>query len=334
MLPEQIHHVVDELLAQDKSLERLVPPRPEEPLPQDCCGCSCEPCVFDLYRDDLDKWAKTCLRTLKPDMVDSSWDDGKENLVPQLTDSLEPNEYRPFKITSVTPISKDTNVYRFELRKGTVLSLPVGKHLIMRGTTPAGTSFTRPYTPISPIDQVGSFDIMIKVYEFGKMSAFVKTLAPGASVDLRGPFGQFLYRTNEYSDILMLAAGTGLAPMVQVIQKVLSDDTDMTRIRLLYACHRHDDILLQNRIDEWKRFWNFSVCFFLNKDCKENVHLKYNEEAKFQKIDQEIVAQEFKKINSNNNNYSVLICGTKSFDKDMMNYFLKCGAVAKRLFKF
>lgn len=132
MLPEQIHHVVDELLAQDKSLECLVPPRPEEPLPQDCCGCSCEPCVFDLYRDDLDRWAKTCLRTLKPDMVDSSWDDGKENLVPQLTDSLEPNEYRPFKITSVTPISKDTNVYRFELRKSAVLSLPVGKHLIMR----------------------------------------------------------------------------------------------------------------------------------------------------------------------------------------------------------
>lgn len=65
----------------------------------------------------------------------------------------------------------------------------------------------------------------------------------------------------------MVAAGTGIAPMVQVIQKILADNTDDTRIRLLYSCRQYDDILLKNRVEDWQRFWNFSVCYFLSKVC-------------------------------------------------------------------
>lgn len=75
------------------------------------------------------------------------------------------------------------------------------------------------------------------------------------------------------------------------------------------------------------------VTFFcLLQQNKDEVKLKYNEDVRFQKLDQEIVSNEFKRVSAKN--YLVLICGTKSFDKDVMNYFLKCGAVAKRLFKF
>lgn len=187
MLPEQLSHVVEDILAKDKTLEKVVPPRPEEPLPQDCCGNSCEPCVFDMYRQELDHWGMECLKILRPDMVGGDVANGKENVVPAVTELLEPNEYREFKIKSITPISKDTSIYRFELPKTTVLNLPVGKHLILRcftvislhfhialpvvcrGTTkaqaqvPKEVYVTRQYTPVSPVDQVGSFDLMIKV---------------------------------------------------------------------------------------------------------------------------------------------------------------------------
>lgn len=30
--------------------------RPVEPLPSQCCGSGCSPCVFDLYHRDLARW--------------------------------------------------------------------------------------------------------------------------------------------------------------------------------------------------------------------------------------------------------------------------------------
>lgn len=30
--------------------------RPVEPLPSQCCGSGCSPCVFDLYQQDLARW--------------------------------------------------------------------------------------------------------------------------------------------------------------------------------------------------------------------------------------------------------------------------------------
>uniref|UniRef100_F2Z4B1 Cytochrome b5 reductase-like n=1 Tax=Mus musculus TaxID=10090 RepID=F2Z4B1_MOUSE len=30
--------------------------KPVEPLPSQCCGSGCSPCVFDLYYRDLERW--------------------------------------------------------------------------------------------------------------------------------------------------------------------------------------------------------------------------------------------------------------------------------------
>ncbi len=33
-----------------------VPPRPNKPDADDCCGSGCVPCVFDVYYDQLQNW--------------------------------------------------------------------------------------------------------------------------------------------------------------------------------------------------------------------------------------------------------------------------------------
>ena len=32
---------------------------PIPPAPNECCGNGCEPCVWDIYREELRKWQKT-----------------------------------------------------------------------------------------------------------------------------------------------------------------------------------------------------------------------------------------------------------------------------------
>lgn len=41
---------------EDDDEEAWLQLRPVEPLPSQCCGSGCSPCVFDLYHRDLARW--------------------------------------------------------------------------------------------------------------------------------------------------------------------------------------------------------------------------------------------------------------------------------------
>lgn len=37
-----------------------LPPPPREPDLDECCGSGCDPCVFDLYEQRLERWEARC----------------------------------------------------------------------------------------------------------------------------------------------------------------------------------------------------------------------------------------------------------------------------------
>ena len=41
-----------------------LPRKPERPLDSDCCGQGCNPCVLDLYAEELVIWEAECKRIL------------------------------------------------------------------------------------------------------------------------------------------------------------------------------------------------------------------------------------------------------------------------------
>ena len=66
---------------------------------------------------------------------------------------------------------------------------------------------------------------------------------------------------------MCLAAGTGIAPMIQVIRSILDDEEDDTQIKLLYSVKTYDQILMKPLLDEWAGFWNFTSTYFLSQVC-------------------------------------------------------------------
>ena len=69
----------------------------------------------------------------------------------------------------------------------------------------------------------------------------------------------------QYKKLILLAAGTGIAPMSQIIQGILGNEEDDTMIQLLYACRSYDEILMKSELNEWSSFWNFSATFVLSQ---------------------------------------------------------------------
>eukprot|EP00112_Aurelia_sp_Birch-Aquarium-sp1_P025454 Seg846.3 transcript_id=Seg846.3/GoldUCD/mRNA.D3Y31 product="NADH-cytochrome b5 reductase-like" protein_id=Seg846.3/GoldUCD/D3Y31 len=299
-------------------------PEPEEPLSSDCCGSGCSPCVFDIYERDLEIWRNECKNLV---VVKESNVLCKETNGP----SLSCTEYTLFELLSITKINDDAMIYRFMLPGQTSLNLHAGQHLLLRSKL-NGKCVTRAYTPISSLSQEGHFDVMIKIYPDGLMSQCVSNWTVGDMIEWRGPFGKFVYKGNEYKTITMLAAGTGIAPMLQVIQNILDDENDETIIKLIYSCKKPSDILLKDRLDEYRCFWNFHVIYCLTQMRDDDqTGLKYGDVILQQRIDQDLLSKHLPEPSKMS---KVLICGTKSFDKDMINFVMKVGYEEDDIFRF
>ncbi|KAK6753103.1 hypothetical protein RB195_012604 [Necator americanus] len=172
-------------------------------------------------------------------------------------------------------ISHDTRKFRFCLpSEKHVLGLPVGQHVYLTAKID-GKLVVRPYTPVSSDDDLGYVDLMIKVYfrgvnpkfpNGGKMSQYIEGMKIGETIDFRGPSGLIVYKGNgkfavrpdkksspilhTFKRISMIAGGTGITPMLQIITAILKNDDDNTHISLLYANRSDDDVLCRKELDD------------------------------------------------------------------------------------
>jgi cytochrome-b5 reductase len=80
----------------------------------------------------------------------------------------------------------------------------------------------RPYTPVSAEGDVGHIDLVIKEYKGGKSSKYIHSLKPGDKIAAMGPFPLSQYHANDYESVGMIAAGSGITPMVMIIRCLFS----------------------------------------------------------------------------------------------------------------
>lgn len=186
--------------------------------------------------------------------------------------ALSPNEFRPFKLQAVEHVSHNTTRQRFELQSPEHESgLTVASCIVVRAEL-EGKVVVRPYTPVSLNNQRGYLELIIKSYPApgGLMSRHIQSLRPGLdSLEMKGPFKKIEYTANMKKKIGMIAGGTGVTPMLQVIREILSNPEDHTEVSLIFANVSENDILLRSELDALAYLYpNFKVFYTLDKPPK------------------------------------------------------------------
>lgn len=111
---------------------------------------------------------------------------------------------------------------------------------------------------------------MIKAYPQGNISAYVAGLQVGQTMKVKGPRGAMVYRPNMARHIGMIAGGTGITPMLQIIRAIIrgrprNGGSDNTKVDLIFANVNPDDILLKEDLDKLdKEDDKFNVYYVLN----------------------------------------------------------------------
>jgi cytochrome-b5 reductase len=145
------------------------------------------------------------------------------------------------------------NVYSFVFglpNADDVLGLPTGQHIALRATI-NGQSVSRSYTPVSNNTDLGRIELLVKVYPQGQMTKHLEAMQIGDMIDIRGPRGAMQYSPSYAKHIGMIAGGTGITPMYQLIRAICDDETDATQMSLLYANNTEEDILLRKELDDF-----------------------------------------------------------------------------------
>lgn len=239
--------------------------------------------------------------------------------------ALDPKQKIPFKLTEKHIVSHDTRRFRFALQSPNhVLGLPVGKHMYLSANID-GKLIIRPYTPVSSDDEMGYFDLVIKVYfkdvhpkfpNGGKMSQYLESLEVGDSIDVRGPSGHYTYKGNGLFEVEesrkekkimrckkigMIAGGTGITPMLQVVKDILKNPSDKTQVFLLFANQTEEDILLREELEEMAKLNSdrFHVWFTLDRPRED-----WEYSTGF--VDEEMITKHLPKANDHS---VVLMCG-------------------------
>eukprot|EP00640_Fibrocapsa_japonica_P003493 CAMPEP_0113943024 /NCGR_PEP_ID=MMETSP1339-20121228/16469_1 /TAXON_ID=94617 /ORGANISM="Fibrocapsa japonica" /LENGTH=308 /DNA_ID=CAMNT_0000947755 /DNA_START=89 /DNA_END=1015 /DNA_ORIENTATION=+ /assembly_acc=CAM_ASM_000762 len=186
--------------------------------------------------------------------------------------ALDPEKYISFPLIEKEELSHDTRRFRFGLQSPDhILGLPIGQHISFKFQTKEGKIVTRSYTPTSSDDEKGYVDFVIKVYFANKhpkfpagglMSQHLESLNIGDTIEMRGPKGHLTYKghgkmaiakrgeveTRYARQIGMIAGGTGITPMLQVMSAIVKEKSRVD-IWLLFANQTADDILVRSELE-------------------------------------------------------------------------------------
>jgi len=195
--------------------------------------------------------------------------------------------WQKYKLIQKTRVTHNTSKLRFALQStDTVLGLPCGNHLRFRFFEKSAESdemdeVRRTYTPISSDRDLGYMEFMIKTYEKGKMTQYLDKLVPGKdSMEIYGPMGHIHYKRpgfftikqgkehNNYKvqKIGMVCGGTGITPMLQIVDEIVSNSRDKTQVSMIFGNVSIDDILLKKELEAIRqKHENIHIRFIIDK---------------------------------------------------------------------
>lgn len=273
--------------------------RPIEPAKEDCCNSGCNPCIFDVYENQL----KLYERSLKDNTIVKPTD----NAISQL-------KYNSFIVLCNHTLDSNHRLIAFKTstnKNEKQVWWNAGQHFLYKYTDSNNKQYTRAYTPLvlKGVINVEEFDFMIIVKNYmTPVSSSLCSLNVGDITFWRGPYGSYEIISNKYKRLIMIAQGTGIAPLYSVMNEMLLNDEEYTKIILLFCCRNVDEILLRKEIHNLASYWNFTYKIYIG-NISSPVQRYYKEpiESHRLKEDDLVVYEPY------TTDDQILLCGSSEF---------------------
>lgn len=203
-------------------------------VPHSCTHGTCATCKAEVLEGDVDQGAASPYA-----LMDFERDEGKTLLcvcTPRsdvvieadvdVDDSIEVYPVEDFTgtLVSMEEVAKDTRRLIIELDRD--LAFNAGQYMAL--SIPGQQGVTRTYSMANVPTEPRLLEFQVRRTEGGLATDgwIFRDLAVGDTIALSGPYGRFVLRTDRSEPAVLIAGGTGLAPIASMIRHALENDID------------------------------------------------------------------------------------------------------------
>jgi cytochrome-b5 reductase len=93
---------------------------------------------------------------------------------------------------------------------------------------------------------------MVKKYPNGKASSHLHSLVPGDTLTFAAAIKGESWTPNKHPQIYAIAGGAGITPIYQLVQGILNNPDDKTKIKLVFGVNTEQDLLLREELEGFK----------------------------------------------------------------------------------
>ncbi len=106
---------------------------------------------------------------------------------------------------------------------------------------------SRAYSIANAPNEKHEIKIIAKIIPKGVFSPFLDRLAEHEEIEILGPYGRFTLIENEAKSITLIGAGTGVAPLIGIMDFALSNNI---KVDLFYSDKTERDLIHKNEIED------------------------------------------------------------------------------------
>ena len=155
-------------------------------------------------------------------------------------------------IDKIELLATDVVRLNLELAEGCWLDFKPGQFIQV---TVPGTGKARRYSMASPPDDLPRIELLIRLLPNGLMSTYLTERAAIDDVlEIAGPFGSFLLRERVRAPHILIAGGTGLAPLMSMLDVLRATPGTKPQILLSFGCGSRERLFFCDEIER-RQFW-------------------------------------------------------------------------------
>ena len=150
-------------------------------------------------------------------------------------------------VREVVPATPRTRIIRLDLRR-TAFEFSAGQ-VIMVGLS--GSPLRKPYSIASaPVEarRYGTLELLLQVDEAGGLDPHLELAAAGTTLDIEGPFGTFGLLDGPPGPTLLIAGGTGIAPLRSMLVEWLSAPRTAA-LSLVYSARSPEELAYRRDLE-------------------------------------------------------------------------------------
>ncbi|MFK8050383.1 MAG: FAD-binding oxidoreductase [Halioglobus sp.] len=242
------------------------------PILHQCQSGSCGSCIGKVVNGDLQMRKDTASSLLKDEqeqglrLMCSSLAYSDSTVEFEYPSTLfAPRQVSAF-VNSIEWIATDAVRLKLELAEGDWVDFSPGQFVRMEIP---GSGQWRSYSMATSPEQIPKLDFLIRTLPDGVMSNYLRDKAAIDDViKLEGSFGSFFLREQRAASNIMIAGGTGLAPMLSMLDVIRQRSGRKPRTLLSFGCMNEDALFALEDLD-LRQYWmkELEVRISLDQGC-------------------------------------------------------------------